>query len=144
ELRAAIDAWYSEMDGAWDLWIQGRERFRSLVSQLVAAPRADCIVPKTSAGQGLRAVLNALPGQPRVLTTDAEFDSLDFILRVYRDKGRIELKALPFDSFTVEKADLIVLSTVAFKSGRIFAHLDEVIQRAHQNKSLVLLDVYHH
>ncbi|HWI98400.1 MAG TPA: aminotransferase class V-fold PLP-dependent enzyme [Burkholderiales bacterium] len=144
ELRAAIDAWYSEMDGAWDLWIQGRERFRSLVSQLVAAPRADCIVPKTSAGQGLRAVLNALPGKPRVLTTDAEFDSIDFILRIYRDKGRIELKALPFDSFRFEPCDLVVLSTVAFRTGAIFPSVKNVIEKAHASGALVLLDVYHH
>lgn len=144
DLRAAIDAWYSEMDSAWKLWMQGRERFRSLVSQLVNAPRADCIVPKISAGQGLRAVLNALPGKPRVLTTDAEFDSIDFILRVYRDRGRIELKAVPFDSFRFEACDLVVLSTVAFRTGRVFSRLEETIRSAHSGGTKVLLDVYHH
>ena len=144
DVRAAIDAWYREMDGAWDLWTQGRERFRSLVSELVNAPRADCIVPKTSAGQGLRAVLNALPGKPRVLTTDAEFDSIDFILRVYRDKGRIDLQVAPFDSFRSEPCDLVVLSTVAFRTGRIFAGLEEAIRAAHSLGAKVLLDVYHH
>ena len=144
DLRAALEAWYRDMDGAWHLWIEGRERFRSLTAKLVGAAAADAIVPKTSAGQGLRAVLNALPGKPRVLTTDAEFDSLDFIMRVYRDKGRIELKMLPFESFKVEKADLIVISTVAFKSGRVLENLEGIIREAHQNKTLVLLDVYHH
>jgi len=144
DLRAAIDAWYSEMEGAWKLWLQGRERFRSLVSQVVKASRADCIVPKSSAGQGLRAVLNALPGKPRVLTTDAEFDSIDFILRVYRDQGRIALKVLPFDSFRVEPCDLLVLSTVAFRTGRIFSPVIETIEAAHRAGALVLLDVYHH
>jgi len=144
DLRAAIDAWYREMDGAWKMWTEGRERFRSLVSRLVGAPRADCIVPKTSAGQGLRAVLNALPGKPRVLTTDAEFDSLDFILRVYRDRGRIELKVQPFDAFRFEPCDLVVLSTVAFRDGRVFPSLEETIAEAHAAGALVLLDVYHH
>src|SRR3954465_1536555 len=144
DLRAATDAWYSEMDGAWTLWIQGRERFRSLVSQVVKAPRADCIVPKSSAGQGLRAVLNALPGKPRVLTTDAEFDSIDFILRAYREKGRIELKALPFDSFRFEPCELVVLSTVAFRTGKVCPSVEEVIKTAHGSKAMVLLDVYHH
>jgi kynureninase len=144
DLRAALDAWYSEMDGAWDLWMRGRERFRSLVSELVHAPRADCIVPKTSAGQGLRAVLNALPGKPRVLTTGAEFDSIDFILRVYRDKGRIDLTVAPFDSFRFEPCDLVVLSTVAFRTGRIFPWLKELVGEAHASGALVLLDVYHH
>ena len=140
DLRAAIYAWYSELDRAWDLWMQGRERFRELTAQLVGAPRADCIVPKTSAGQGLRAVLNALPGKPRVLTTDAEFDSLDFILRAYRDKGRIELKVLPFDDFRPEPCDLVVLSTVAFRTGRVFPDLDKL----RTGNAMVLIDVYHH
>src|SRR5688572_14398492 len=144
DVRAALDAWYRDMDGAWHLWMEGRERFRQLTASLVGVPDYRSIVPKTSAGQGLRAVLNALPGKPRVLATDAEFDSLDFILRVYRDQGRIELRTSPFDNFTMEKADLVVLSTVAFKSGKIFPELKEAIQKASATGAKVLLDVYHH
>ena len=144
DVRAALDAWYRNMDGAWDLWMEAREKFRLLTSRLTGAATADSIVPKTSAGQGLRAVLNALPGKPRVLATDAEFDSLDFILRVYRDKGRIELKTSPFEKFTVEKADLVVISTVAFKSGLVFPGLKETIRKASAAGAKVLLDVYHH
>jgi kynureninase len=144
DLRAAVEAWYRDMDRAWDMWMEGRERFRALVCQLVNAPRTDCIVPKTSAGQGLRAVLNALPGKPRVLTTDAEFDSLDFILRVYRDKGRIELKVVPFEAFRFEPCDLVVVSTVAFRNGKVFPSVKELIEIARRAKALVLLDVYHH
>jgi kynureninase len=144
DVRAALDAWYSDMDGAWKSWMQGREAFRSLTSKLVNAASADSIVPKTSAGQGLRAVLNALPGKPRVLTTDAEFDSIDFILRVYRDKSRIELKVVPFDSFRFEPCDLVVLSTVAFRTGQILAGVEEAIRAAHSRGAKVLLDVYHH
>ena len=88
DVRSAIDAWYADLDGAWELWLATREKWRALTARLVGAPRADCIIPKTSAGQGLRAVLNALPGKPRVATTDGEFDSIDFILRVYREQER--------------------------------------------------------
>lgn len=144
DVRTALDAWYRDMDRAWEHWIAGREKFRSLTAKLVNAPSADCIVPKTSAGQGLRAVLNALEGKPRVLTTDAEFDSLDFILRVYREKGRIELKALPFERFAFEPCQLVVVSTVAFRNSRIFPDLKDLIRQAHSGRSLVLLDVYHH
>src|SRR5690349_6947333 len=59
DVREALDAWYEDMDRAWDLWLEGREKFRALTARLVGAPRADCIIPKTSAGQGLRVVLNA-------------------------------------------------------------------------------------
>ncbi len=143
DVRAALDAWYRDMDGAWNLWMEGREAFRGLTAKLLnVSPGA--VVPKTSAGQGLRAVLNALPGKPRVLTSDAEFDSLDFILRVYRDKGRIELKVSPFDAFRFEPCDLVVLSTVAFKTGTLFEGLPQHIKTIHSNGAKVLLDVYHH
>jgi kynureninase len=144
DVRAALDAWYRDMDGAWSLWLSARERFRELTAKLVGAPSADCIVPKTSAGQGLRAVLNALQGKPRVLASDAEFDSLDFILRVYREQGRIALKVLPFHDFRHEACELVVLSTVAFRTGSVFQGLKDLIRQAHAQRSLVLLDVYHH
>jgi kynureninase len=144
DVREALEAWYRDMDGAWRLWLSKRELFRELTARLVRAPSADCIVPKTSAGQGLRAVLNSLPGKPRVLTTDAEFDSLDFILRVYRQQGKIDLKVLPFHDFRYEAADLVVVSTVAFRTASILENLKETIRQAHAGRALVLLDVYHH
>ena len=144
DVRAAVDAWYRDMDGAWDFWLQGRERFRSLTAKLVGSPRADCIIPKASAGQGLRAVLNALPGKPRVATSDGEFDSIDFILRVYREQGRIELKVMPWPELSAQGADLVVLSSVMFRTGELVKHLPRLIHDAHAARALVLLDVYHH
>jgi len=144
DLRTALDAWYRDMDGAWDLWLKARDRFRALTARLVGAPRADCIIPKTSAGQGLRAVLNALPGKPRVATTDGEFDSIDFILRVYRERGRIDLKIMPWRELTAAGADLVVLSTVMFRTGDIVKNLPRLIHDAHAAGALVMLDVYHH
>lgn len=143
DVRGALDAWYRDQDGAWKLWLQARERFRALTAKLVHAPRADCIVPKTSAGQGLRAVLNSFDKKIRVATTDAEFDSIDFILRVYREKGRIELKIAPWGELPLG-ADLLVVSTVAFRTGQVFKELARLIHEAHRAGSLVLLDVYHH
>lgn len=144
DVRSAIDAWYRDMDGAWDLWLETRDKWRALTAKLVGAPRADCVIPKTSAGQGLRAVLNALPGKPRVATSDGEFDSIDFILRVYREQGRIELKITPWQEISAEGADLVVLSTVMFRTGEVVKHLPKLIHDAHAKRALVLLDVYHH
>lgn len=144
DVRTALDAWYRDMDGAWDLWLEMREKWRALTAKLVGAPRADCIVPKTSAGQGLRAVLNALPGKPRVATSDGEFDSIDFILRVYREQGKIELKITPWQEISAEGADLLVISTVMFRTGEVVKHLPKLIHDAHAKRALVLLDVYHH
>lgn len=144
DVRAALDAWYRDLGDAWQGWLASRERFRELVGKLVRAPGADCIVPKTSAGQGLRAVLNSFGGSPRVLTSDAEFDSLDFILRVYRDQVRLQLETLPFDDFRFRPCDLVVVSTVAFRTAKILPGLRSLIKEAHDRGALVLLDVYHH
>lgn len=144
DVGAALHAWYRDMEGAWSHWLEAREHFRALVARLIHAPSADCVVPKTSAGQGLGAVLNALPGRPRVLTSDAEFDSLDFILRVYRERGRLDLSVQPFDEFVFAAAELVVLSSVAFRTSQRFAGLEALIARAHAAGALVLIDVYHH
>src|SRR4051812_15741142 len=132
------------MGEAWDLWIAKRDEWRALTAKLINAPSPDCIVPKTSAGQGLRAVLNSFTARPRVLTTNAEFDSLDFILRVYREKGRIELKVLPFESFRPEGCELVVISTVAFRTGAILPNLRDTVAKARSLGACVLLDVYPH
>jgi kynureninase len=144
DVRVAIDAWYRDMGEAWDLWLAKRDEWRALTAKLVNATSPDCIVPKTSAGQGLRAVLNSFTGKPRVLASNAEFDSLDFILRVYRDKGRIELKTQAFDSFRAEPCELVILSSVAFRTGEVFPGLAECVKKLRSQGALVLIDVYHH
>ena len=144
DVREAVEAWYRGMDRAWEHWMEAREEFRRLTAKLVGAPRPDCIIPKTSAGQGLRAVLNALPGKPRVVTSDGEFDSIDFILRVYRDQGRIELKIMPWRDLQVGGATLVALSTVMFRTGEVVSFLPRLIHGIHAAGGYVLLDVYHH
>jgi len=144
DVRTALDAWYRDMGEAWDLWIAKRDEWRALTAKLINAPSPDCIVPKTSAGQGLRAVLNSFSGKPRVLTTNAEFDSLDFILRVYRDKGRLDLKTQPFDAFRAEPCELVVISSVAFRTGSLFSGLAECVRKLRAQGAMVMIDVYHH
>lgn len=144
DLAAAAEAWYRDLDGAWDFWLDGRERFRTLTARLVGAPRPDCIVPRTSAGAGLRSVLNALPGKPRVVATDAEFDSIAVVLANYRDQGRIALKVLPWRELPAADAELVVLSTVLFETGEIVPDLAGLVAQAHRRSARVLLDVYHH
>jgi kynureninase len=144
DVQASLDAWYRDLGAAWDGWLAERDRFRALVAALVGAPRPDCIVPKSSAGQGLRAVLNALDGQPRVATTDGEFDSIDFILRNYRKRGRIALRVTPWREISVEQAELIVVSSVMFRTAELVTGLRRMVRDAHAAGALVLLDVYHH
>src|ERR1700760_1492213 len=80
DLREGFRLWQARLGDAWDQWLEEEQGHRSRLAQLIGASRYDCVVPKTSAGQGLRAVLNALPGVPRVVSTTGEFDSVDLIL----------------------------------------------------------------
>ena len=152
DVQHALDVWYHDLGEAWTEWHAARERFRALTARLVGAKRPDCIIPKTSAGQGLRAVLNALDaeprnsrrGKPRVVASDGEFDSLDFILRVYRERGRIDLRLMPWREMSVGNADLVVLSSVMFRTGECVTNLNKLLRAARTAGALVLLDVYHH
>lgn len=157
DVAAATDAWYRDLDGAWGPWLEARERQRALTAKLVGAPRADSIIPKTSAGQGLRAVLNALDAPLRVVSTEGEFDSLDFILRAYRERGRIALMLVAPRAdgrLHVEDliaalrpgkgAQLIVLSTVMFRTAQVMQGAPDLVRAAHAAGAMVLLDLYHH
>src|SRR6185436_11085467 len=73
-----------------------------------------------------------------------EFDSLEFILRVYRDKGRLDLRLMPWREMSVGNADLVVLSSVMFRTGECVTSLNKLLRAAKEAGALVLLDVYHH
>ncbi len=89
DVSVGLDQWYERLDDAWeeDGWPGAIQDFRSEVAGLIGAGSYDSVVPKTSAGQGLRAVLNALPQPVNVVSTRGEFDSIDFILKTYVAKG---------------------------------------------------------
>ena len=148
DVQHALDVWYHDLHGAWPEWDAARERWRTLTARLIGARRADCIVPKASAGQGLRAVLNALEpdrrGKLRVVASDSEFDSIDFILRAYREKGRIDLRLMPWREISVGNADLVVISSVMYRTGECVHGLNKLLRAARTAEALVVLDVYHH
>ncbi len=169
DVQEALDLWYRDLDGAWEAWLDEIQAFRSRTAALIGAPRPDCIAPKTSAGQGLRTVLNASssgasprganpsgasPRGLRVVTTRGEFDSIDFILKVYAQQGLIDLKVVEPDAAGRFHADalldalgsepgLIVVSMVMFGTGQVVSGLDAFIAQAHARGARVLLDLYH-
>jgi kynureninase len=120
----------------------------------LGAPRADCVVPKASAGQGLRAVLNTYDASPRVVATRGEFDSLDVILREYARRGRIELAMVEprsdgrFDTADIvaaisTRADLVVVSEIVFNTGQRLDDLAAIVAAGRAAGGKVLVDVYH-
>ena len=154
DVREALGAWYARMGGAWDEWQAEIAAYRARLAALLGAPRLDCIAPKASAGQGLRAVLNAHDGVPRVVATRGEFDSLDVILREYARRGRITLTLVePRGDGLFDAADLVaaivpgtalvVVSQVLFQTGQVLPGLAGIVARAHAAGARVLVDVYH-
>ena len=156
DVSEALAAWYARMGDAWDAWMDEADAFRARLARLLHAPRADCVVPKTSAGQGLRAILNSYDPdvRPRVVATRGEFDSLDVILREYARRTRIDLTLVEprtdgrFDTGDIVAAigarvDLVVMSEVVFTTGQRLDEPQAIVERAHRTGGRVLLDVYH-
>jgi kynureninase len=154
DVAEATSLWYAQLGNSWDPWLDEQQAFRSRIAEVIHAPRADCVVPKTSAGQGLRTVLNALPGKPKVLTTRGEFDSVDVILKQYAALNRIDTRWIDPDAageFNVqllidaleEGIDLVVVSQVMFMTGQIVTDLDRLAQACHARGAKLLVDAYH-
>ena len=113
-----------------------------------------CIIPKASAGQGLRAVLNCYDRQIRVVTTRSEFNSIDLILKAYAERGRIAVDWVTpreggrycFDDFApalAAEARFLVASMVFFDTGQLLNDLDAILATARSHGAQVLLDLYH-
>ena len=146
DVREGLAPWYAHMGGAWDAWLDEMRAYRTRLARLMGAARFDCVVPKASAGQGLRAILNTYDTVPHVLATRGEFDSLDLILREYARRGRIALTLVdPGDVLGALDApvDLVVVSHVMFNTGARVSNLDEIVARTHRGGGLVMLDLYH-
>ena len=154
DVAEALAAWYERMGGAWDAWNAEIGAYRARLAALLGAARPDAVIPKTSAGQGLRAVLNTFDGVPRVVATRGEFDSLDVILREYARRGRIALTFVEasadggFETAGIvaaigRRADLVVVSEVIFDTGQRLAELPSIVAAAHAAGARVLVDTYH-
>jgi kynureninase len=154
DVTEAIVLWQRLLGEAWDPWFEEMGAYRRRLAALLRAPRADCVVPKSSAGQGLRAVLNTYDRVPRVVATRGEFDSIDLILRQYARRGRISLALVEprADGLFVADdlraavrrgADLLVVSQVLFDTGQVLPELRALIGDAQAAGARVLVDVYH-
>ncbi len=154
DVRDALALWYAELGGAWDRWMEEIDAYRARIAALIGATRSDSIVPKTSAGQGLRAVLNTFDSIPRIVATRGEFDSLDVILREYAHRERIDLTFVePHDDGRFrtddivaaigERIDLVVISEVMFNSGQRLMDVRRIVDATHSAGGKLLLDVYH-
>jgi kynureninase len=143
------------MDGAWGAWLDAMTDYRARVARLIGRSRPDAVVPKTAAGQGFRAVLNALPHEcPTIVATSGEFDSIDFTLRTYARKRRARVRWVRPDDrglFHAEDiidaigddTDLVMMSQAIFATGQVVEGIEAVVAAAHAHNAEIVLDTYH-
>jgi len=159
DINRFLEHWYTSIDDAWDEWLETLHEFHKMVGDLLQLPAGGSVNLKTSAGQGLRAVLNSFGGKKiNVVTSNMEFDSIDFILRTYESQGLISCKyidpsqnsrGVPLfiadDLINVinNETDLVVISVVNFTTGQVFPEIERLVAHAHKHGALILLDTYH-
>lgn len=154
DVREATFLWETKLGEAWDEWLAEQETFRARIAELIHAPRVDCVVPKTSAGQGLRAVLNMLPAGALVLSTRGEFDSIDLLLKQYAALGRIrvqwvgpdengEFSAASMMEHVRPEVALVVISQVMFMTGQVVHDLPQLADACHAVGARLMVDAYH-
>lgn len=154
DLMRFAAAWYDNLGDAWDEWRAEIGAFRVNVGAVINAPEPECIVPKASAGQGLRAVLNCFDRPIRVLTTRSEFDSIDFVLKSFAGRGRVELRWIApradglyreedFIDALGQKPDLVVFSLVFYDTGQWLQDAAMIVHAAREQGACVLVDLYH-
>ena len=154
DVEEAMSLWYEQMDDAWEYWLVERTAFRERIALLINAPAYDCIIPKTSAGQGLRAIVNCFDRTLCVAATCDEFNSIDHILKVYSKRGRInpvwvhaghngEYQVDDIMALVDHDTDLLVISMVFFTTGQLLTDLASLITEAHNRGARVLVDLYH-
>ena len=147
-----LNYWSMRREDAWQYWLDEMQSFRRQTSRLINAPGSDCIIPKTKAGQGLRVILNSYNKPISVMTSTDEFNSIDHIIKVYAQRKLIHLKQIKprihyhyqiedFLNALQQGAELMVVSMVLFTSGQLLSDLQILIEAAHQQKTLILLDV---
>lgn len=155
DVAGALDLWYENMDAAWEDWLAERDAYRVRIARLIGRADPRAVIPKTSAAQGIRAIINALPSQvPNVVATRGEFDSIDFVLKAYAHRGRARVRWVPCDEharFDADRiigavkpgTDLVVVSHVFFATGQILQGLERIVAHAHGLGARVLIDAYH-
>ncbi|MGZ8224050.1 MAG: aminotransferase class V-fold PLP-dependent enzyme, partial [Methylobacter sp.] len=154
DVMEGLRYWYTDRENAWEMWLQEVSAFRQRVATLIRVPRSDCVVPRASAGQGLRTILNCYDQPIRVIASSDEFNSIDHILKTYARRGRIQLKTIEpktgrfyqiedFLDAIQEGIDLVVVSMVMFTTGQLLSYLPDLIKAAHDQGAKVLLDLYH-
>ncbi len=159
DVTRGMDLWYAEMDEAWGAWLDEFAYFEAALKSIIGWPVEGAIVPKSNVGQSLRAVLNSFKkSSVQVVASLGEFDSVDFILKAYGERGLAQTRwvkpspgpdgvpGITTDSYLeaiTDSTDLVIVSLVQFTTGQLVPGVQAIIRRAHEVGAVVFLDTYH-
>lgn len=154
--EGVLEAWDDaalDLGRKWDRAAVKAERLRAGVRMLVGDPDAD-VALGGSAHELLVRFLSALPlrARPRLVTTDAEFDSARRQLDRLADAGLevVRVPATPVDSLAErvaaavdDRTAAVVVSSVLYETSRIVPGLAAVAAACERNGTELLVDAYH-
>ncbi len=153
DVAEGLRLWPEKMRGAWSEksgWLAEEHAYRHAIAQLLGMTHESAVVPKTSAGAALRAVLHTLPHGATVLTTDAEFVSVAVVLAQFEALGRLRVVRTHADAGVLARAlestpgvQLVVVSHVLARGGRIVNGLPQLAAACHGHGAKLLVDAYH-
>lgn len=154
-LEAQQQAWLDAVrlaDEKWD-YLSAEviaEAQRHLAHEL-GLPERESLVFAPNTHEFVLRILSCLPDRPRVVTSDAEFHSLERQLRRLEEEQLVEVTRVPsapFASFgerlaaAARGAQLVFFSHVFFNSGAEVSGLDRLVD-ALPRDALVVIDGYH-
>ncbi len=150
DLAEGSRLWTERLRDAWEPWLAEEQAYRTALAELLGLEQWHCVVPKVSAGQALRAVLNTLPAGATVLTTRAEFTSVAVVLAQYSAAGRLRVAFAERDGAALAGAlerdaavRLVVVSQVFFADGVVLPQLQELAAACRARGTALLVDCYH-
>ncbi len=150
DLAEGARLWGGLLRDAWTPWLAEEQAYRAGLASLLHLPRADCVVPRVSAGSALRAVLNTLPAGATVLTTDAEFVSVSVVLAQYVAAGRLRVvraaasgEAMSAALLREKAVSLAVVSQVLYADARLLPGLPALARACREQGAALLVDCYH-
>jgi kynureninase len=150
DVLGGLRVWTLGAVDAWAPWLAQEHSYRTALASLLQVERPDCVVPKASAGQALRAVLNTLPIGSTVITTTGEFASVSVVLAQYQAAGRLNLlRVQPQAEALIEAmrqqpgVRLAVVSQVLYSSGAIVQDLPAISRACREQGAELLVDCYH-
>jgi selenocysteine lyase/cysteine desulfurase len=135
---------WDEQGAPWDYWVERTEAARASFARLINA-EPDEIAVTTSVSAGVASLASGLrfAARSKVVLTDLEFPTIGQIWHAQEARGARVVHASPDQLVEMIDDDTLLVSTthVSYRTGGM-VDVPAVVQAAHEQGALVLLDAY--